>query len=184
MTEDQLEQETLGWLTEVGYTSLFGPDISPDGSDQERDDYRQVLLFERLRNAIARLNVDTLVKSAVFARFFAGGLAGEFPVAVLSPADRAALGAESNVVLLSQESLAGHVAKHPEITLEDYRKIQAILDKGEVYKQGDARLIYITIDGVTYRAALKRTADGRKNYFLTLFKNETGARPKPDTRIR
>ncbi len=56
MTEDQLEQETLGWLAEVGYAHLFGPDISPDGPDQERDDYRQVLLFERLRNAIARLN--------------------------------------------------------------------------------------------------------------------------------
>lgn len=58
MTEDQLEQETLGWLAEVGYAHLFGPDISPDGPDQERDDYRQVLLFERLRNAIARLNPD------------------------------------------------------------------------------------------------------------------------------
>jgi len=58
MTEDQLEQETLGWLAEVGYTPLFGPDISPDGPEQERDDYRQVLLFERLRKAIARLNPD------------------------------------------------------------------------------------------------------------------------------
>ncbi len=56
MTEDQLEQETLGWLAEVGYTPLFGPNISPDGPDQERDDYRQALLFERFRNAIARLN--------------------------------------------------------------------------------------------------------------------------------
>ena len=56
MTEDQLEQETLGWLAEVGYTPLFGPDISPDGPGQERDDYRQVLLFERLRKALARLN--------------------------------------------------------------------------------------------------------------------------------
>jgi len=56
MTEDQLEQETLTWLSEVGYTPLFGPDISPDGPNQERDDYRQVLLFERLRNAISRLN--------------------------------------------------------------------------------------------------------------------------------
>lgn len=162
----------------------YGWDYAPGKAAAETALAARQNRLETLDNAIARLNVDTLVKSAVFARFFAGGLAGEFPVAVLSPADRAALGAESNVVLLSQESLAGHVAKHPEITLEDYRKIQAILDKGEVYKQGDARLIYITIDGVTYRAALKRTADGRKNYFLTLFKNETGARPKPDTRIR
>ncbi|MCB1988203.1 MAG: type I restriction endonuclease subunit R, partial [Burkholderiaceae bacterium] len=58
MTEDQLEQETLGWLAEVGYAHRFGPDISPDGTDQERDDYRQVLLVERLRNALTRLNPD------------------------------------------------------------------------------------------------------------------------------
>ncbi|PLX75730.1 MAG: DEAD/DEAH box helicase [Azoarcus sp.] len=58
MTEDQLERETLGWLAEVGYTPLFGPDLSPDGPAQERADYRQILLFERLRNAIARLNPD------------------------------------------------------------------------------------------------------------------------------
>jgi len=31
MTEDQLEQETLSWLSEVGYTNLYGPDISVDG---------------------------------------------------------------------------------------------------------------------------------------------------------
>jgi type I restriction enzyme R subunit len=56
MTEDQLEQETLGWLADVGFTRLFGPDLAPDGASAERADYRQVLLVERLRSAIARLN--------------------------------------------------------------------------------------------------------------------------------
>ena len=56
MTEDQLEQETLGWLTETGYTTLFGPDIAPDGDTPERVDYRQVLLTFRLREAILKLN--------------------------------------------------------------------------------------------------------------------------------
>jgi type I restriction enzyme R subunit len=56
MTEDQLERETLGWLSEVGYTPLFGPDLAPEGNSPERTDYRQVLLLERLRGAIARLN--------------------------------------------------------------------------------------------------------------------------------
>ncbi|MCG9124879.1 type I restriction endonuclease subunit R [Laribacter hongkongensis] len=56
MTEDQMEQETLGWLNEVGYTPLFGPDLAPEGNNPERADYRQVLLLERLRGAIARLN--------------------------------------------------------------------------------------------------------------------------------
>ncbi len=56
MTEDQLEQETLGWLAEVGYIHLYGPDIAHDGESPERDHYRQVVLVERLRSAMAKLN--------------------------------------------------------------------------------------------------------------------------------
>ncbi|QCT96078.1 type I restriction endonuclease subunit R [Stutzerimonas degradans] len=56
MTEDQLEQETLGWLSELGYVHLYGPDIACDGSNPERESYRDVLLTMRLRTAIARLN--------------------------------------------------------------------------------------------------------------------------------
>ena len=56
MSEDQLEREALGWLAEVGYTPLRGLDIAPDGVRPERSDYRQVLLRQRLRAAIGRLN--------------------------------------------------------------------------------------------------------------------------------
>ncbi|MFP5421926.1 MAG: type I restriction endonuclease subunit R [Gammaproteobacteria bacterium] len=56
MTEDQLEQETLAWLQDVGYTHRYGPDIAFDGSSPERADYREVVLPFRLREAINRLN--------------------------------------------------------------------------------------------------------------------------------
>jgi type I restriction enzyme R subunit len=56
MTEDQLEQETLIWLADVGYTHLYGPDIAMDGNAAERSNYIQVVLVERLRQAINRLN--------------------------------------------------------------------------------------------------------------------------------
>ncbi len=56
MTEDQLEQETLSWLQDVGYAVRSGVDIAPDGPAPERATYREVLLLERLRQAIARLN--------------------------------------------------------------------------------------------------------------------------------
>ena len=36
ITESQLEQETLGWLQDVGYTHLYGPDIAFDSSKPER----------------------------------------------------------------------------------------------------------------------------------------------------
>lgn len=56
MTEDQLGQETLGWLVDVGYTHVYGPDIAVDGNSPERSNYIQVVLVERLRQAINRLN--------------------------------------------------------------------------------------------------------------------------------
>ncbi|MGY4831493.1 type I restriction endonuclease subunit R [Sphaerotilaceae bacterium SBD11-9] len=56
MTEDQLEQETLAWLAEVGYQHRHGPELAPEGSTPERSDYRQVLLTGRLRQAINLLN--------------------------------------------------------------------------------------------------------------------------------
>lgn len=56
MTENQLEQETLGWLSEVGYAVHSGLDIAHDGSNPQRTGYRQVLLPFRLREAIQRLN--------------------------------------------------------------------------------------------------------------------------------
>ncbi|MEC5159759.1 MULTISPECIES: type I restriction endonuclease subunit R [unclassified Janthinobacterium] len=56
MTEDQLEHETLTWLVDSGYGHIYGPDIAVDGNAPERANYTQVVLVERLRSAIARLN--------------------------------------------------------------------------------------------------------------------------------
>jgi type I restriction enzyme, R subunit len=56
MTEDQLEQEALGWLAEVGYSPHNGLDIAHDGPNPQRSSYRQAVLAFRLREAIQRLN--------------------------------------------------------------------------------------------------------------------------------
>jgi hypothetical protein len=128
--------------------------------------------LENIPWQLARSNVQDLVKSDIFTRFFAGSLHGEFPIAVLPAADQILLGSETATVLLSQHSLSEHLIAHPEIGITDYLKVQQVLESGEVYRQGDERLIYMTIAGVSYRAVLKRTADGMKNYFLTLFRND------------
>jgi type I restriction enzyme R subunit len=56
MTEDQLEQECLGWLADLGWRHRHGPDLAPDGPFPERQSYRQVVLAGRLRQAVALLN--------------------------------------------------------------------------------------------------------------------------------
>ena len=44
-----------GWRG-LGWAAAHGPDIGPSGSDPERDDYGQVVLERRLRDALAELN--------------------------------------------------------------------------------------------------------------------------------
>ena len=56
MTEDQLEQEALGWLSDAGYTLLNGPEIAFDGLTPERANYVQTYLPDRIRAAVNRLN--------------------------------------------------------------------------------------------------------------------------------
>src|ERR1035437_6157983 len=55
ITETQIESICLEYLRELGYDFLYGPDISPDGMFPERL-YNEVVLVNRLKNAIDRLN--------------------------------------------------------------------------------------------------------------------------------
>lgn len=56
ITEDQLEQLCLTWFQEIGYDSVCGYDIAPDGNSPERNDYRQVILPARLLSALQKIN--------------------------------------------------------------------------------------------------------------------------------
>jgi type I restriction enzyme R subunit len=57
LTEKELETLALTWFQEAGWEFRHGPDIAPDSeTTSERSDYRQVLLRERLRQALVRLN--------------------------------------------------------------------------------------------------------------------------------
>jgi len=125
--------------------------------------------FETLPHDIARKWMDEYLQGPAFEAFIAGELPGDFPVAVLSPEERAALGTRSQTVWFSAKSLKDHLEKHQDIGLDDYRKIQRVLSEGEVYRQGDTRLIYLMLDGKLYRAAVKTTGGRDENFLLTLF---------------
>lgn len=54
--ESDLEQAALEWFEELHYARAYGPDISPGGEYPERYLYEEVILKDRLRDALVRIN--------------------------------------------------------------------------------------------------------------------------------
>jgi type I restriction enzyme R subunit len=55
-TESIVESAGLAWLERLGWTVKHGPEIAPGELAAERDDFSQVVLTQRLRDALVRLN--------------------------------------------------------------------------------------------------------------------------------
>jgi type I restriction enzyme R subunit len=62
-SESHVEDAALAWLSELGYVTANGLDIGPDGDHRERASYGDVLLIERLRAAIAKLNPTLTIET-------------------------------------------------------------------------------------------------------------------------
>ncbi len=58
LLESTVEDAALAWIEGVGWSVARGSDIAPDTPNAERDDYGEVVLEERSRAALARLNPD------------------------------------------------------------------------------------------------------------------------------
>ena len=56
LNEDGYEHQFINWLKDIGWDWKYGPDISPDGPSPERSSYKDVLLHERLEDAMKRIN--------------------------------------------------------------------------------------------------------------------------------
>jgi type I restriction enzyme R subunit len=56
ITENHIEEFAIELLEKQGYQYIYAPDIAPDGETPERENYEQVLLIERLRRAVRRIN--------------------------------------------------------------------------------------------------------------------------------
>jgi type I restriction enzyme R subunit len=56
ITEHSIESFAIETLDKLGYEYIYAPNIAPDGETPERETYEQVLLIERLQNAVKRIN--------------------------------------------------------------------------------------------------------------------------------
>ncbi|MCK9487479.1 MAG: type I restriction endonuclease subunit R, partial [Dehalococcoidia bacterium] len=62
-TESVVEEAALEWFAVLGYVVAHGPEIAPGEVGAERDDFGQVVLHRRLRDALRRLNPDLPVEA-------------------------------------------------------------------------------------------------------------------------
>ena len=56
ITESDIEEFTIELLERSSYQYLYGPDIAPNGDTPERKTFEDVLLVDRLRMAVGRIN--------------------------------------------------------------------------------------------------------------------------------
>ncbi|WKZ62399.1 MAG: type I restriction endonuclease subunit R [Saprospiraceae bacterium] len=58
INENTIETFAIEQLQSLGYSYIYAPDIAPDAEHAERDNFEQVLLLNRLQNAVKRINPD------------------------------------------------------------------------------------------------------------------------------
>lgn len=56
LCESEIEKMVIDELIDLGYDYVAGPDIAPDTPGAERAGYSDILLINRVRSALARLN--------------------------------------------------------------------------------------------------------------------------------
>ncbi len=52
VSEDTIERAALAWLADIGYEVAYGPGIGPDMPAAERESWDDVVLADRLRDAL------------------------------------------------------------------------------------------------------------------------------------
>jgi len=93
-----------------------------------------------------------------------------FPVAILPETFRLAINAEAQTVVLSADTLAKQLIRHPDLTLSDYRKLQTIYDQAQlVVKDSDRTLGFYYKSEQEFYTVVKATVK-KDELFLTTFR--------------
>ncbi|MCY4524885.1 MAG: type I restriction endonuclease, partial [Halobacteriovoraceae bacterium] len=56
ITEEQLEQSCISWFQGLGWDYECGHDIAPDSDNPKRNDYKEAILTNTLRDSLAKIN--------------------------------------------------------------------------------------------------------------------------------
>jgi len=131
--------------------------------------------------------VQSDLNSQAFERFFFNepGAVTRFQVAALSESETHIFGVESPAMLLSRTTLDEYRKKHPEVGIEDYRRIPEVISRGRVWGGHKLKRYVLLHSGAkAYRAAIKADASGAESWFLSLVVSTKQKPPKGAVLLR
>ena len=137
-----------------------------------RPEYRLKRVGEVTQSGAMKNDADAVratFLSSDFESFAKGMTPGQMPIAVIPDDLRLALPADSALLLLSRDSAQKQQREHPDILPKDYQLVQAMLDRGEVFRDREMHLGLLHDEGAWFYAVIKTTKTG-KAVFLQSFR--------------
>ena len=126
---------------------------------------------------IARVGIADGLREPAFRRFLTGAVEGNWAIGQVDDRLAGAIGARARSVLLSQDTAIKQINRGRDLTASDYRRLQTILDRGEVIQETPRHLAYNWADrqGRWWRAVVKATRDGNGLFLLTYHRTSAAA---------
>ncbi len=118
--------------------------------------------------SVVEAAVSATLTAADFPDFVKGLGKGERPIAFVPPDIQGILDAQSNVLLLSHATAVKQYREHSDISVEDYARVQSMLDHGELRQDRDLHLGVIEDQGKWFYAVIKATKTGKSVYLQSL----------------
>lgn len=132
--------------------------------------------------AVTKASIADLVGGEAFAEWYRKP-AGSFPLAFIGKETAERIGAKTQLVALSEDTLAKQLREHPEIILDEYAVVQTAIDQGEaVLDARDGSLIYI-LEDAGYVTVIKATKSG-KGVFLTSLRRLSSREAQRDRELQ
>jgi hypothetical protein len=142
-------------------------------------------LVEKLEVApppVARASIADLVGGQAFSEWYRKP-AGAFPLAYVGKELAERMGAKTQLVAFSEETLVKQLREHPEITLGEYAVVQAAVDQGEqILDARDGSVIFI-LEEEGYVTVVKATKSG-KGLFMTSLRRLSSRQAQRDRELQ
>ena len=92
-----------------------------------------------------------------------------------------AIGAETDTVWLSADTMEKQLLRHPEMTAEEYQLLPTLIAQPDaVLASGENRVLMLALLERVYAVVIKATADRQENYLLSFYR----ADPKSVRRVQ